>query len=298
MSLNTVAILSPGEMGAAVGKALKQHGHDIVTWLGGRSGPTRDRARTAGFREAPTLEALLSEAAAVFSILPPELAPAQAEAVAAAMTKSGHRPPYVDCNAVSPETAGRVGALIRGAGAAFVDVGIVGAPPGGPKPTRFFVSGENAALMDGFDGKGIKVVQSGPEVGRASAIKMCYAAITKGTSALHAAVLIAAERLGVADELHEELPYSVPDLYKRMDSMVPALPAVAGRYIGEMKEIARTMDAAGVTPNFHIGATELYQLLERTPFAAERRDTVDRSRGLRKTVEVAAGYVKARPAAE
>lgn len=298
MTMQTVAILSPGEMGAAVGRAFKQHGHDVVTWLGGRSGPTRDRAKAAGFREMATLEALLGEAAIVFSILPPELAPAQAETVAAAMKTSGRRTPYVDCNAVSPETARRVGAALRAAGAPFVDAGIVGAPPGGAKPTRFFVSGENAALMDEFDGKGIKVVQSGPEVGRASAIKMCYAAITKGTSALHTAVLIAAERLGVADELHEELPYSVGELYKRMESMVPALPAVAGRYIGEMKEIARTMDSAGVTPNFHTGATELYQLLEQTPFASERRDTVDRSRGLRKTVEVAAGYVKARPAAE
>ena len=298
MTIKTVAILSPGEMGSAVGRALHQHGFDVATWLGGRSAPTRERAKAAGFREIASLEALLGEADIVLSILPPELAPATAETVAAAMKRSGKRPPFVDCNAVSPETARRIGATIRGAGAAFVDAGIVGNPPGKAKPTRFFVSGESAGLMDAFNGKGLDVRQSGPEIGRASAIKMCYAAITKGTSALHAAVLIAAERLGVADELHVELPYSVPDLYKRMETMVPALPAVAGRYIGEMKEIARTMDSAGVTPNFHVGATELYQLLETTPFASERRDTVDPNRGLRRTVKVAAEYVKARPAAE
>ena len=298
MTIRTVAILSPGEMGAAVGRAFGQHRHDIVTWLGGRSGPTRDRARAAGFRELPTLEALLGEAGIVFSILPPEFAPRMAETVAAAMKASGHRPAYVDCNAVSPDTARRVGAIIRGAGAPFVDAGIVGTPPGKAKPTRFFVSGENAGFLDDFDGKGIKVVQSGPELGRASAIKMCYAAITKGTSALHAAVLIAAERLGIGDEVHSELQYSAADMYKRMETLVPALPAVAARYIGEMKEIARTMDAAGVTPHFHTAATELYQLLEKTPFASERRDTVDPNRGLRKTVEVAAGCVPSRPAAE
>jgi len=298
VTINTVAILSPGEMGAAVGRALHQHGFDVVTWLGGRSGATRERAKTAGFREIATLEALLGDADIVLSILPPELAPATAETVAAAMKRAGRRPPYADCNAVSPETVRRIGATIRAAGGVFIDAGIVGNPPGKAKPTRFFVSGEAAGLMDAFDGKGLDVRQSGPEIGRASAIKICYAAITKGTSALHAAVLIAAERLGIADELHVELPYSVPDLYKRMETMVPALPAVAGRYIGEMKEIARTMDSAGVTPNFHVGATELYQLLETTPFASERRDTVDPNRGLRRTVKVAAEYVKARPAAE
>jgi 3-hydroxyisobutyrate dehydrogenase-like beta-hydroxyacid dehydrogenase len=221
-----------------------------------------------------------------------------AETVAAAMKRTGRTPPYVDCNAVSPETARRIGAILGGAGAAFIDAGIVGNPPGKAKPTRFFVSGAAAGLMDAFDGKGIDVRQSGPDVGRASAIKICYAAITKGTSALHAAVLIAAERLGVADELHVELPYSVPDLYRRMESMVPALPAVSGRYIAEMEEIARTMESAGVTPNFHLGATALYRLLETTPFAAERRDTVDPNRGVRRTVQIAAEYVKARPAAE
>ena len=298
MTIKTVAILSPGEMGAAFGRALHQHGFDVVTWLGGRSGPTRERARAAGFHEIATLEALLGQADIVLSILPPELAPALAETVAAAMKRIGHKPPYVDCNAVSPETARRIGTIIRGAGAAFIDAGIVGNPPGKAKPTRLFVSGEAAELMDELNGKDIDVRRSGPEIGRASAIKMCYAAITKGTSALHAAVLIAAERLGVADELHVELPYSVPDLYKRMESMVPALPAVSGRYIGEMKEIARTMDSAGVTPNFHVGATELYRLLETTPFASERRDTVDPNRGLRGTVRGAAECVKARPAAE
>lgn len=299
MPIKTVAILSPGEMGAAVGAALHKGGLDMVTCLAGRSAPTAERAKAAGFRAVGDAETLLGEADLVLSILPPEQAPEQAATVAAAMRRSGNRPPYADCNAVSPGTAMRIGEIIRAAGALYVDVGIVGAPPGRTdKPTRFFVSGTNAALMDALDGKGIDVRQCGPEEGRASAIKMCYAAITKGTSALHAAVLIAAERLGVSEELHEELPYSVAPLYKRMEAMVPALPAVSGRYIGEMREIARTMDAAGLSPDFHIGATELYELLEKSPFASERRDTVDPDRTLRQTIEVCARYVGTRPAVE
>jgi 3-hydroxyisobutyrate dehydrogenase-like beta-hydroxyacid dehydrogenase len=298
MPFKTVAILAPGEMGAAVGKAFADGGLNVITCLDGRSEPTRERAVAAGFRDVADLGTLLGEAEIVLSILPPEHAPGLAAKVAGAMTATGLTPPYVDMNAVAPDTAGAIQALIEGAGAVYIDGGIVGSPPGRNIPTRFFVSGEQAGLMDGLDGFGIDVRQCGSEIGRGVAVKMCYAAITKGTSALHTAVLMAAESLGVADEIHEELALSVGQFYKRMENVVPKLPAVSGRYIGEMNEIAKTMEVAGITPNFHIGATELYEVLEKTPFADERRDTVDPNRGLKESVEVFARYVTAKPAAE
>ncbi|MHA1108736.1 MAG: DUF1932 domain-containing protein [Alphaproteobacteria bacterium] len=298
MNFKTIAILVPGEMGAAVGKAFHDNGLDVITCLNGRSEPTRARAAAAGFRDVADLETLLGEAEMVLSIMPPEHAPATADQVAASMKASGHTPPYAECNAVAPDTAREMQRVIEGAGAIYIDGGIVGSPPGKSVPTRFFMSGAEAALMDGLDGKGIDVRQCGPEIGRGVAVKMCYAAITKGTSALHAAVLMAAESLGVADEIHEELQYSVGALYKRMENVVPKLPAVSGRYIGEMKEIAKTMESAGVTANFHVGATELYQVLEKTPFATERRDTVDASRTLRQTLKVSAEYLPVKSAAE
>ncbi len=298
MPLNRIAILVPGEMGAAVGKAFGDNGLEVITCLEGRSEPTRKRARAAGFRDVADLETLLGEADIVLSIMPPEHAPATVAKVAAAMKSSGSTPPYADCNAVSPETACAMQAVIEGAGAVYVDGGIVGSPPGKSVPTRFYMSGRDAALMDGLDGKGIDVRQCGPEIGRGVAVKMCYAAITKGTSALHTAVLIAAESLGVSDEIHHELATSVGALYKRMENVVPKLPAVSGRYIGEMKEIARTMESAGVTANFHVGATELYRLLEKTPFAAERRDTVDPDRTLKQSLAVFAEYLPVKSAPE
>ncbi|MEE8284837.1 MAG: NAD(P)-binding domain-containing protein, partial [Alphaproteobacteria bacterium] len=195
MAFKTVALLMPGEMGAAVGKAFSHSGLDVVTCLDGRSAATLARAAAAGFRHLPDLEALLGEAEIVLSILPPEHGPAMAGKVAAAMTASGLTPPYADMNAVSPETARAMQKVIEGAGAVYIDGGIVGSPPGGKLPTRFFVSGTKAGLMDGLDGRGIEVRQCGPEIGRGVAVKMCYAAITKGTSALHTAVLMAAETL-------------------------------------------------------------------------------------------------------
>jgi 3-hydroxyisobutyrate dehydrogenase-like beta-hydroxyacid dehydrogenase len=298
MSISTVAILSPGEMGAAVGAALHKGGMKIITCFEGRGAGTRERAEAAGFRGVDTLDALLTEADIVFSILPPEHATALAETVAEAMRRSGNTRPYCDCNAVAPDTARAIGAIINAAGAPYIDGGIVGSPPGGPKPTRVFVCGPEAGVMDAFDGMSIAIRQCGPELGRASAIKMVYAAITKGTSALHAAVLLAAEKMGVTDELYGELAYSQGAVLKRMENMTPALPAVAERFAGEMREIAATLAAVGVPSGFHDGAAELYELLDRSPLSAERRDTVDRDRTLRQTIEICAEYVQLPDAAE
>jgi len=298
MTIKTVAILSPGEMGAAVGAALHKGGMDVVTCFGGRGAATRERAAKAGFRAVETLDALLAEADIVFSILPPEHAPALARTVADAMGRSGNVRPYCDCNAVSPDTARSIGETMAAVGAPYIDGGIVGSPPGRKVPTRFYVSGPGAAVMDTFHGMGIDVRQCGPELGRGSAIKMAYAGITKGTSALHAAMLIAAEKLGVADVLYEELAYSQAATLKRMENMTPALPAVAERFAGEMREIADTLASVGVPRGFHDGAAELYELLDRSPLSVERRDTVDPDRTLQRTIEICAEYVRLPDAAE
>lgn len=289
MGIETVAILSPGEMGTGVGRALVQAGFRVTTTLEGRGASTRERASAAGFLDQGPLADVIGQADILLSILPPESALAQAEAVAAAMRQCGKTPTYADCNAVAPETAIAAGKVIAAEGADFIDAGIIGSPPseGGPA-TRFFVSGPQARLFRALEVPGIAVKDCGPEIGRASAVKMAYAGITKGTSALHAAMLIAAERLGVADELHEELQYSQAGFYRRMEAMTPALPAVSARFTGEMFEIARTLESCGLSPGFHQGAAALYQLLAASPFASERRDTVDPDRDLRRTIEVCA----------
>ena len=187
MTIETVAILSPGEMGAAVGKVFSDNGFTVITTLDGRSGPTRERALACGFEDRGPLADVIAAADIVLSILPPEFALPQAEATAAAMKQAGKTPPYADCNAVAPETAIGIGRIITDAGADFIDGGIIGNPPGKAQPTRFYVSGPKATEMSVFDGKGIVVHQCGPEIGRGSAVKMAYAGITKGTSALHAA---------------------------------------------------------------------------------------------------------------
>jgi 3-hydroxyisobutyrate dehydrogenase-like beta-hydroxyacid dehydrogenase len=292
MTPDRIAILMPGDMGHGVGRALGAHGHEVITCLAGRSERSRGLAAAAGMRDAGSLEAVVGEADLILSILPPDAALAQAEAVAAAMVATGARPVYVDCNAVSPMTARAVGAVIAEAGAPFFDCGIIGLAPGKGRPTRFHVAGADTGPMEALDGKGIRVFPMGPEIGRASALKMTYAGLTKGTMTLHTAMLLAGYRLGVWDELIAEYQDSQQAALAAMQSRVPGIPADAGRWIGEMEEIAATLASVGVTSGFHDGAAAIYRVLARTPFAAETRETMDTERTIDEAIPVYAQYLK------
>ncbi|MBN1238517.1 MAG: NAD(P)-dependent oxidoreductase [Gammaproteobacteria bacterium] len=278
----TIAVVGTGDMGSAVGAALARSGYRVVTDSSGRSALSRSLAETAGIEDVGSLPALLDAADVLLSILPPSAALGFAERVAASIETARARPLFADCNAVAPHTLKRIEQRIAAAGAPFVDVGIVGPAPG-PRtkaPTRFYASGGARAALLRWNVPELRVVDMGPEAGRASAIKMCYAALNKGTDALHAAILLAAERLGVRPELMEELAASQTHAASRMAARVPFLAATAERYTGEMHEIAATFEAAGVTPDFHRGAAWLYGLLARTPLAEESRATLPAERSL------------------
>ena len=286
--MKTVAILSPGDMGHAVGRALGDHGLNVITCLEGRSDRTRKLAREGGFRDVPTLGEMVSQADLVLSILVPAEATGVAARVAEAIKSAGSGTPFADCNAVSPQSAHVMHDIVTGAGGRFIDASIIGGPPGRGAAPRFYASGPDAAPMAELDGKGIVVRTMGDEIGRASAIKMCYAAGTKGTSALHAALLTAAEALGVSAELEAEMRSSQPDAYERMEGQIPRLPIPAYRWIGEMEEIAATFDHVGVTPGFHQGAADIFRLFSQTPFADESPETMDSDRTLAETIAAAA----------
>ncbi|MFW6174855.1 MAG: DUF1932 domain-containing protein [Chloroflexota bacterium] len=299
MTVHTVAIMGAGDMGHAVGRALKDSGLDVVTCLSGRSEHTRRLAADAGMREAPDLPALVGEADLFLSIMPPATAPQFAEEVAAAMGSAGKTPHYADCNAVSPATSRRIAAVVQAAGAGYTDAGIIGSAPGKGAPPRFYASGPDTSAIEELDGRGITVKPVGVEIGRASAIKMCYAALTKGTNALYVAVATAAESLGILPELGEEFAASQARVWESMRSAVPRMPTDAGRWIGEMEEITATFDAAGVTGKFHEGAADIFRLLDKTPFASETRQTLDTSRTLEEAVRVYVQHLsQGQPAAD
>src|SRR2546430_2733399 len=108
-----VGILSPGDMGSAVGNILAQGGVEVFTSLAGRGELTRLRAKEAGIRDAGSLDSLVAEVDLILSILVPSEAVPVAEAIAASMVRTGARPAVADCNAVAPRTARKMDEIIR-----------------------------------------------------------------------------------------------------------------------------------------------------------------------------------------
>ena len=255
----TIAIMSPGDMGHAVAAVLRQGGLRVVSQLDGRSQRTRALAERAGIEEVADDAALVRQADIVLAILVPAQAIALAERVARAIAAGGARPLYVDCNAIAPETTRQIALIIEDAGAGFVDVGIIGPPPRpGASSTRFYASGPDAAAFARLGEFGLDVRVMGDQPGQASALKMCYAALTKGTTALMTQLSIAAVRLGVSEALYAEFVQSQPAMLERMQRAVPEMIPKAHRWVGEMAEIAETFEACGLTPRTFQGAAELY----------------------------------------
>jgi 3-hydroxyisobutyrate dehydrogenase-like beta-hydroxyacid dehydrogenase len=286
--MRTVALISPGDMGQAVGILLARGGERVVTCLARRSERTRGLARAAGFIDMPSLDVLVRESEMILSIVPPAQAVTVARDVAAALRAARAEVTYVDCNAISPRTAREVAAVIAPTGSGFVDAGIVGGPPrDGPSP-RFYASGPGRERLAELRKAGLDVRVLGADVGEASAVKMCYAALTKGTTAIATELLVAARKLGVYDTLVAELQESQPTQAKRMGDAVPAMPGKAHRWIAEMEEIARTFEDVGLTPLMFQGAAEMYRLTAESEIGGERPETVDHFRGVDGTVDVLA----------
>ena len=255
----TIAVMSPGDMGHAVAAVLRHGGLRVISQLDGRSQRTRTLADHAGIEAVANDAALVREADIVLAILVPAQAIVLAERVASAIAASGARPLYVDCNAIAPQTARRIAEVIESAGAGFVDAGIIGAPPRpGGSSTRFYASGRDAAAFARLGEFGLDVRVVGDQPGQASALKMCYAALTKGATALMTELSIAAARLGVSDALSAEFAQSQPAMLERMQRAVPEMVPKAHRWVGEMEEIAKTFEACGLTPRTFQGAAELY----------------------------------------
>jgi len=291
VGVKTVAIQSPGDMGHAVGKVLGKNGFDVITCLAGRSQRTKELAEEGNFRIVETMDDLVNEADLILSILVPGRAKELVNEVAESLNRTGATTYFADCNAVSPDTAKEISKTINAAGGTFIDGGIIGTAPTKGDTPRFYVSGPDADVVAVLDGKGIIVKVVGPDVGQASGIKMCYAALTKGTHTLQVALLTAAQKMGLTEQLKEEFAFSQQGALAAMESGISRLPANAHRWIGEMEEISSTFASLGVTPHFHMGAADVYKLLNETPFAEETPETIDKNRSTWDTISVAADMV-------
>jgi 3-hydroxyisobutyrate dehydrogenase-like beta-hydroxyacid dehydrogenase len=276
-----IGLLHPGEMGAAVGGCLTGLGHQVCWASQGRGPATAARARAAGLSDAGTAAEVAGRSDIILSICPPHAAAATAHAVAAA----GFRGLYVDANAISPASSRALGEVIMAAGGDYVDGGIIGMPPSEERSTRLYLSGPRAAEVAAlFDGTQLDARLLGDQPSAASAVKMAYAAWTKGTAALLLAARALASAEGVQDALLAEWELSQPALADRARSAARSAALKGWRWVAEMEQIAQSMDAAGLPPGFGEAAAEVYRRQPRT----ESADSVTPDR-------VVADLLRARP---
>jgi 3-hydroxyisobutyrate dehydrogenase-like beta-hydroxyacid dehydrogenase len=253
--MTTIGLLHPGEMGASVGAAARGNGHRVLWVSEGRGADTRRRATAAGLEDAGTLRALVAASEVVLSVCPPHAAREVARQVAG----QGFRGLYVDGNAVAPATAREIEGIVRAAGATYADGGLIGPPPDKPGTTRLYLSGAAAERARALFATGpLEAIVLPGEV-TASAIKMAYAAWTKGSQALLMAVRALATAEGVDEALLAEWHRSQPDLPKRSENAARGTARKAWRWVGEMDEIAATFAGAGLPDGFHRGAGEVYR---------------------------------------
>ncbi len=267
----TVAIVAAGSMGSGVAQRLAEHKVTVLTSLAGRGEASVIRARNAGMQ--PVADRELSEADFFLSIVPPGDALALAQRLAAVFTIANKKPIYVECNAVSPQTVNHIEKVIAATGCAFVGAGIIGPPPKpGSSNTKIYVSGAQARDVTRLNDYGLIVhVLEGP-LTAASALKMSYAGITKGFTALGAAMLLAAARGGSAPALKAELAESQPALLAWLTRQTPNMYGKAYRWVAELDEIAAFVGDEHAEHEMLQAAARLYERIAED-FAGDKKET-------------------------
>ena len=260
--MSTIGLLHPGAMGAAVGATLRNGGHDVVWIAGGRSEATRERAEAAGLRSVESLGQLVREAEAIVSVVPPHAALEVAREAAA----HGFGGLYLDANAISPARSREVETVVAAAGARYVDGGIVGRPPEERGTTWLHLAGPDAEATAALFAAGpLETNVVSDRVGDASALKVAFAAWTKGSAALQATMLAYAEASGVRDALEAQWERYEAGFLSGVEQRARRVTAKAWRFEGEMHEIAEALGALGLPDGFHHTAAEVYRRL--APFS-------------------------------
>ncbi len=269
MKIEKVGLMTPGDMGQAVAMQIKANGFTVCTALEKRSDRSRALAKEAGLTDVGTIARLVAECDVVLSVMNPGAAVDFARDAAEGLRACGRKTLIVDCNAIAPPTAHEIAGMIEKAGGRFLDGSIIGPPPRGSAKTNLYVSGPGAADLTQIAGPQLAVPVVSERIGDASAIKMCYGALNKGTQALWLEVLIAAQQLGVDELLEKQLRASRDDLYDWVLSQLPIMPPKAYRWVPEMLEISKTLGAAGITPKVFQGTAEIYQFVAGTALGKE-----------------------------
>ncbi|MBN1248120.1 MAG: NAD(P)-dependent oxidoreductase [Anaerolineae bacterium] len=256
MRPRNIGILHPGAMGISLAASAKHTGHTVYWTSQGRSQATRDRAASQDLIDAGTLSGLCEVCEVIISICPP----AAAETVAADVLGEGFVGLYVDANAISPGRTRRIAQTMAQAGVRFVDGSVIGGPAWEPGRTWLHLAGESAGEAAAVFAAGpLETNILGSEIGRAAALKMAFAAYTKGTSALLSAILAVAEANGVREDLAVQWSRNGAGFAEQTENRVRSATTRAWRYADELDEIAATFSEAGLPPGFGQAAAEIYR---------------------------------------
>ena len=291
MTISTVAILSPGDMGHAVGQRLRENELEVITCLAGRSERTRALSEQAGIQDVATLEELVERADLVMSLTVSAAVPGLCREVAGALRATGADTLFAEGNAIAPQLTRELEPVITEAGGRFVDVSIIGGPPRPGYSPHFYTSGVHAAEFEQLGQFGLDVRRLEGDVGQASGIKMCYAAMTKGSWALYSELLLAAELMGLTEPLLAEFQSGQAAVLQRMERTIPTVPPRSRRWVSEMEEIQATFAHLGMTPHLFQGVADMYRFIGSTPLGDEFPESRDRERTFTETIRQLAGYV-------
>lgn len=278
MKIEKVGLMTPGDMGQAVAMQIKARGFEVCTALGKRSERSRALAREAGLTDLGTIERLVGECDVVLSVMNPGAAVDFARDAASALQSAGRHTLIVDCNAIAPDTVHEIAGIIEKAGGRFLDGGIIGPPPRGKAKVNLYVSGPGARDLEPLGGEQLKVHIVSERIADASALKMCYGGLNKGTQALWLEVLVAARRLGVDGLLEQQLLQSKSDMYETVLGQFPLLTPKAYRWVPEMLEISKTLGTSGMGPHVFQGAADTYAFVAATALGKETPENRDKSR--------------------
>ncbi|OLN88780.1 putative 28.5 kDa protein in 7S RNA 5'region [Colletotrichum chlorophyti] len=307
-----VGVISIGDMGVGIAKLLIAKGFQVATNCKGRSEDTLQRARDAKVELVDTDADLVSQCAVILSVVPPRDAESTAQRIIDALAGFSRAVPlyFVDMNAIAPSTCKSIASLFdrARAPALFVDACIIGAPP---RPKSAPNAGTNLSSststsqadeegdawyvpgmpMSGPNkladlslsatetetlGARLSAVLGGnhisPEIGAASGLKMCFASMSKGFTALATQAFTTAHRMGVLDHLRSELGARLPSYLEFAEKGVVTMPPKAYRWVREMEEISKThAEEGGFGPELFVGAAGVYRAVaEDSPLGQEK----------------------------
>jgi len=252
-----------GDMGLSVGIALLNSEIEVLTNLDGRSKKTIKNAKSNNIKNV-TLSDLIDKSDIILSIIPPSASVEVANKLSKLSQLNSKPLTYVECNAISPDTTKFIEkSFVATAfkGSKYIDGSIIGTAPNDTYKPKLYVSGKYANKIEFLESKAFQIINLGEKLEAASSIKMCYASLTKGTSALWISLLLLSKKLNIFDELIEELDYSQKDTLIKMENQIPKLPLKSGRWIAEMQEIASTYVSQGLNSGSFDNSAYIYSLV-------------------------------------